>query len=161
MRRHFKHLRFKTFLMVSWKLNLVFFPFPTKALNIRTSCTSATPKVGAHLGIIRLHLPMVNPIFSILEKCKEINSKEHPTFITYPIITCTLSTITMQHKWLESFNYLPLKSHTKYVQFFSFFLSLSKEGFTYSHTTFSYHFFIFSQPLSHSPHTTYKAHIDP
>jgi hypothetical protein len=62
MKGHFKHLRFKTFLMVSWGPNLMFFPFPTKALNICNSHTSATPKMRVHLGVIGVH-PLHSPPF--------------------------------------------------------------------------------------------------
>jgi hypothetical protein len=62
MRGHFKHLRFKTFLTVSWGPNLVFSTFLTKALNIHNSHTSATSKVGVHLGAIGLH-PLHSPPF--------------------------------------------------------------------------------------------------
>ncbi len=62
MRGHFKHLRFKNFLIVSWGPNLVFFSFSTKALNICNSHTNVTPKVGMHLGIIGLH-PLHSPSF--------------------------------------------------------------------------------------------------
>jgi hypothetical protein len=40
----------------------IFFAFPTKVLNIHNSYTSATPKVGVHLGVIRLH-PLHSPPF--------------------------------------------------------------------------------------------------
>jgi hypothetical protein len=56
------HLCFKTFLIVYWGPNLIFFAFPTKVLNIKDSCTRVTPKVGVHLGIIGLH-PMHSPPF--------------------------------------------------------------------------------------------------
>jgi hypothetical protein len=60
MQGHFKHLCFKTFLMVSWGPIWCLFVFPTKVLNICNSCTNATCQVGVHLGIIRLqplHFP--------------------------------------------------------------------------------------------------------
>jgi hypothetical protein len=48
--------------MVSYEPNLVFFPFLTKAMNIHNSHTSATLKVGMHLGVIGLH-PLHSPPF--------------------------------------------------------------------------------------------------
>ncbi len=62
MRGHFKHLHFKTFLMVSWGSIWCLFAFSTKVLNIYNSCTSATPKMGVHLGIIGFH-PLHFPPF--------------------------------------------------------------------------------------------------
>ncbi len=56
MWRHFKHLCFKTFLMVSWGPIWCLFAFPTKALNIHNPCMNVTPKVEMHLGVIGLHL---------------------------------------------------------------------------------------------------------
>jgi hypothetical protein len=130
------------------------------------SLDSHHPRTGCYplvvaSSLVFQKLTMVNPLLSILEKCKKINSMKHPTFLTYPTLTSTFSTITMQHKRLEPFNRLLLKSHTKYVHLSSFFLSLSKESFTYPHTTFSYHFLVLLHNLNPpSPHTTYKAHID-
>ncbi len=49
MRGHFKYLCFTNFPI--WCL----FTFPTKVLNIHNSCTNAIPKVGVHLGVIKLH----------------------------------------------------------------------------------------------------------
>ncbi len=60
MQRHFKHLRFKNFLMISWGPIWCLFTFPTKALNIYNSYMNTTPKVGVPLGIIRLH-PLHSP----------------------------------------------------------------------------------------------------
>jgi hypothetical protein len=54
MRWHLKHLHFRTFLMVSWVPIWCLFMFLTKASNIHNSRTSATPKVGIHLGVIRI-----------------------------------------------------------------------------------------------------------
>jgi hypothetical protein len=57
--------------MVSWGPNLVF-PFPTKGLNICNSCTSATPKVGVHLGVIGFHPLHFRPFVRICFTPKHI-----------------------------------------------------------------------------------------
>jgi hypothetical protein len=96
----------------------------------RTNCYSL---VAAN-SLVLQRLPMVSPLLFVLNKCKEFNSMKHPTYITYFILPFTLSITTMQHKIFESFNHLPLKSHTKYVHFSSILPSLSKGEFSISHT---------------------------
>jgi hypothetical protein len=56
MQGHFKHIRFKNFLMVSWEPNLVVVYLSNQGSEHSQLCTSVTLKVGMHLGIIGFHL---------------------------------------------------------------------------------------------------------
>ncbi len=105
--------------------------------------------------------PWSTPLLYAIKKCKDTNSKKYLTYITYPFLPSTLNTITVQHKIFESFNHIPLKSHTKYLHIFPFLPSLSKESFPYPTqlSIESFHLLPFLYPPS--PHTTHKAHIDP
>jgi hypothetical protein len=62
MQWHFKHLCFKTLLMVSWGLIWCLFDILIKVLNVHNFCMGAIPKVGVHLGVIGLH-PLHFPPF--------------------------------------------------------------------------------------------------
>jgi len=53
MQRHFRHLHFNTFPMVSWGPIWCLFVFSSKVLNIRDSYMNATLKVRMHLRVIR------------------------------------------------------------------------------------------------------------
>lgn len=53
MQRHFRHLHFNTFPMVSWGPIWCLFVLSSKVLNIRDSYMNATLKVGMHLWVIR------------------------------------------------------------------------------------------------------------
>lgn len=61
--------------MVSQKLNLVLFNFPTKTLNICNFYTNATLKMGVHLKVIKLH-PLHSPPF--LKVCFILNRLSWP-----------------------------------------------------------------------------------
>jgi hypothetical protein len=87
MQRQFRHLNFKTIPMVSWRPNLVFFTFSTKALNIWDFNTSAIPKVGVQLGIIGhhfLHSPPFVRVFFTLEHIYWPHGPLHSTFNREP-----------------------------------------------------------------------------
>ncbi len=124
-----------------------------------TSSNSHHPRTGYYppmvaSSLVFQKLTMVSSLLSILDKCKDINSRKHPNYVTYSILPSTLSTITMQHKRLKSFNHLPLKSHTKHVH-----LSLKKVLYIphkslINPLIFSHFFY------PPSPHITHKAHVD-
>jgi hypothetical protein len=107
MWRHFKHLCFKTFLMVSWGPIWCLFAFPTKALNIRNFHTNATPKVGVHLGIIELH-PLHSPSFvKVCFTPKQILGLMGPRtshLITKPMLGLQHFGISNHQKWYETHN---------------------------------------------------------
>jgi len=77
--------------------------------------------------------PWLTPLLSILERIHryQLHEVSYLHNIPYPILLPTLSTITMQHKIMKSFNNLPLKLHTKYIHISLFLTSLFKESFPY------------------------------
>ncbi len=81
---HYKHLRFKTFLMVSPTS-------PTKVLNIRNFHMSAIPKMGVQLGVIKLHPLHSSPFVKVCF------TRKH-TFLTSCTSHSMLKCVTMDFK---------------------------------------------------------------
>jgi hypothetical protein len=135
-------------------------------LIVCSSFDSHHPEIGywppmATSSLVLQKLPMFNPILSIVNKCRDIGFKTHPTYIIYSTLPSTFSTKTMEHNRFESFNHLPLKSHTKYVHLSSFLPHFPRKVFHRPHkflmNPFIRSYFLYLP----SPHTTHKAHIDP
>ncbi len=74
MRRHFKHLRFKTFLMVSWGPNVVLIFLSNQGFKHSQLHTSVTPKMGMHLEVIELHPLHFSPFVRVFFTPKHLST---------------------------------------------------------------------------------------
>ncbi len=93
------------------------FEFSTKVLNIWDSCTSATPKVGMHLGVIGFHL-LHSPSFVRANTLSWPHEPLESTFSHEPNVRVAITTVVDRYnlstnKWSTNIfdrNGLPLHS---------------------------------------------------
>jgi hypothetical protein len=93
----------------------------------------AVPLLWQTLAWCSRGYPWLTPLLSILERIQryQLHEVSYLHNIPYLILLPTLSTITMQHKIMKSFNNLPLKLHTTHIHISLFLTSLFKESSPY------------------------------